>query len=101
MHAHSWPEVDAAARVVRDRWAGRPTVGIVLGTGLGALAEEIEAEATIPYPEIPHFPRSTVESHKGQLVCGTLAGQIGRWRWRGGSTSTKATPPPRSRSRSG
>ncbi len=50
-------------------------MGIILGTGLGALAEEIEAEATIPYPEIPHFPRSTVESHKGQLVCGKLAGQ--------------------------
>jgi purine-nucleoside phosphorylase len=75
MHAHTWPEVDAAARVVRDRWAGRPTVGIVLGTGLGALAEEIEPEATIPYPEPPHFPRSTVESHRGQLVCGTLAGR--------------------------
>ncbi len=50
-------------------------MGIVLGTGLGALAREIEAEASIPYPEIPHFPRSTVESHKGQLVCGQLAGQ--------------------------
>ncbi len=75
MHAHTWPEVDAAARVVRDRWAGRPTVGIILGTGLGALAEEIDAEATIAYPELPHFPHSTVESHKGQLVCGTLAGR--------------------------
>ena len=52
-----------------------PSVGIVLGTGLGALAREIEAEATIPYPEIPFFPRSTVESHRGQLVCGRLAGQ--------------------------
>lgn len=47
----------------------------MLGTGLGSLAEQIEAEATIPYSEIPHFPRSTVESHKGQLVCGQLAGQ--------------------------
>lgn len=75
MHAHSWPEVDAAARVVRDRWDGRPTVGIVLGTGLGALAREIEAEATIPYPNLPHFPRSTVEGHAGQLVCGSLAGR--------------------------
>ncbi len=46
----------------------------MLGTGLGALASEIEAEATLPYPEIPHFPRSTVESHKGQLVCGRFAG---------------------------
>ncbi len=75
MHTHTWPDVDAAARVVRERWAGRPTVGIILGTGLGALAEEIDAEAAIPYPELPHFPRSTVESHRGQLVCGTLAGR--------------------------
>ena len=59
---------------MRSRWSGKPTVGLVLGTGLGALAREIEAEATIPYPEIPFFPRSTVESHKGQLVCGQLAG---------------------------
>lgn len=42
---------------------------------MGALAGEIEAEEVIPYPEIPHFPRSTVESHKGQLVCGRLSGQ--------------------------
>ncbi len=41
---------------------------------MGALAREIEAEAAIPYPEIPFFPRSTVESHRGQLVCGRLAG---------------------------
>jgi purine-nucleoside phosphorylase len=41
---------------------------------LGALAREIDAESAIPYPEIPFFPRSTVESHKGQLVCGRLAG---------------------------
>ena len=49
-------------------------MGIVLGTGLGALAREIETEAAIPYPEIPFFPRSTVESHRGQLVCGRLSG---------------------------
>ena len=47
---------------------------MVLGTGLGALAREIEAELTLPYTEIPHFPRSTVTSHAGQLVCGRLAG---------------------------
>ena len=49
-------------------------MGLILGTGLGALAKEIAAEAVIPYPEIPGFPRSTVLGHKGQLVCGTLAG---------------------------
>jgi purine-nucleoside phosphorylase len=72
---HRWDDVDEATRAVRARWAGPARVGLILGTGLGALAEEIAAEATIPYPEIPHFPHSTVESHRGQLVCGTLAGQ--------------------------
>ncbi len=71
---HRWEQVEEAADAIRARWAGEPKVGIVLGTGLGALASEIEAEATLPYPEIPHFPRSTVESHKGQLVCGRFAG---------------------------
>jgi purine-nucleoside phosphorylase len=75
MTHHDWDHVQEATGVVRARWGGTPRVGIVLGTGLGALAREIEAEASIPYPEIPHFPRSTVASHKGQLVCGTLAGQ--------------------------
>lgn len=75
MTHHDWDHVQEATRAVRARWSGTPAVGIVLGTGLGALADEIEAEATLAYPEIPHFPRSTVESHKGQLVCGTLAGR--------------------------
>jgi purine-nucleoside phosphorylase len=74
MTHHEWEHVQAASQMVGSRWPGKPTVGLVLGTGLGALAREIEAEATIPYPEIPYFPRSTVESHKGQLVCGKLAG---------------------------
>src|SRR5215831_9810593 len=68
-------QITAAVAAIRTKWSGTPRAGIILGTGLGALAREIEAEATIPYPDIPHFPRSTVASHKGQLVCGTLAGQ--------------------------
>ncbi len=52
-----------------------PTVGIILGTGLGALAKEIKAEAVIDYAEIPHFPLSTVESHQGKLIFGTLGGK--------------------------
>jgi purine-nucleoside phosphorylase len=74
MTHHEWEHVQDASRAIRAQWAGEPRVGIVLGTGLGALAREIEAEASIPYREIPHFPRSTVESHRGQLVCGQLAG---------------------------
>jgi purine-nucleoside phosphorylase len=75
MTRHEWEHVQEAAALIRSRWSGAPRVGIVLGTGLGALAREIEAEISIPYPEIPHFPRSTVESHRGQLVGGRLAGQ--------------------------
>jgi purine-nucleoside phosphorylase len=75
MTYHEWEHVQEAVRLIRARWSGAPRVGLVLGTGLGSLAREIELEASIPYPEIPYFPRSTVESHKGQLVCGKLAGQ--------------------------
>jgi purine-nucleoside phosphorylase len=75
MTHHRWDDVQEATRVVRARWSGTPTVGLILGTGLGALAQEIDAEATIPYPEIPGFPRSTVTGHAGQLVCGRLAGR--------------------------
>jgi purine-nucleoside phosphorylase len=75
MNRHEWEHVQDAARTVRSHWSGSPRIGLVLGTGLGALAREIEAEASLPYPEIPYFPRSTIESHNGQLVCGALAGQ--------------------------
>ncbi len=50
-----------------------PKVGIILGTGLGGLSEEIEEEASIPYQEIPHFPVSTVSGHSGKLILGKLS----------------------------
>ncbi|WP_188206072.1 purine-nucleoside phosphorylase [Alkalibacillus aidingensis] len=53
----------------------KPTIGLILGSGLGILAEEIEGATTIPYHEIPHFPQSTVAGHKGQLVIGELKGK--------------------------
>ncbi len=49
-------------------------MGIILGTGIGALAEKIDVEASIEYDEIPHFLRSTAAGHRGRLVCGKLAG---------------------------
>ncbi|MDA1163859.1 MAG: purine-nucleoside phosphorylase [Planctomycetota bacterium] len=67
-------QIDEAAASIRRTWNGTPRVGLILGTGLGALAGQIEQEAVISYGDIPHFPTSTVESHAGQLVCGTLAG---------------------------
>lgn len=74
MTHHDWEQVLEATAAVRARGVASADIGIILGTGLGALASEIEADAAIPYPDIPHFPHSTVASHKGQLVCGRLAG---------------------------
>jgi purine-nucleoside phosphorylase len=51
-----------------------PRIGIVLGSGLGAVAEAVEAPVFVPYGEIPHFPQSTVEGHSGRIVAGTLGG---------------------------
>ena len=59
---------------IRGQWQGTPRIGIILGTGLGSLAGHIRSEATIDYPTIPHFPRSTAIGHTGQLVCGQLDG---------------------------
>jgi len=59
--------IDAALRAVRARTRLVPDIAIILGTGLGGLAEEVSVEARIPYGEIPGFPLSTVESHAGQL----------------------------------
>ncbi|NQW30514.1 MAG: purine-nucleoside phosphorylase [Ignavibacteria bacterium] len=52
-----------------------PSVGVILGTGLGGLVDHVMVEATIPYSEIPHFPLSTVESHHGNLILGELSGK--------------------------
>ena len=49
-----------------------PTVGIVMGTGLGAMTDKIENPVTLPYSAIPHFPEASVEFHKGNLITGTI-----------------------------
>jgi len=53
----------------------QPTVGVILGTGLGGLVNEIEVVDEVPYDKIPHFPVSTVESHSGKLIFGKLGGK--------------------------
>ena len=70
-----YDRVTDAAAVIRRRSEIRPEVAIVLGTGLGALAKEIQVETVIPYEEIPGFPLSTVESHTGRLLLGRVAGR--------------------------
>jgi len=69
--------VAEAVRAVRARTQLVPEVAVILGTGLGggALTDELEADATIPYTDIPGFPLSTVETHAGRLLFGSLAGR--------------------------
>jgi purine-nucleoside phosphorylase len=68
-------EAEEACRAISKRVKIKPQVGIILGTGLGGLAERISVSKTIPYGEIPHFPASTVEGHAGRLICGRLSGR--------------------------
>jgi purine-nucleoside phosphorylase len=67
--------IEEAVAALRSRCTLAPDVGIVLGSGLGTLAEAVEQAATIPYAEIPHVPVSTVEGHRGQLALGRLEGR--------------------------
>ncbi|MFP4013895.1 MAG: purine-nucleoside phosphorylase [Chitinispirillaceae bacterium] len=60
---------------IESKTSVKPQYGIILGTGLGRLADSIEKDAVIPYEEIPHFPVSTVEAHAGKLIIGHLAGK--------------------------
>jgi purine-nucleoside phosphorylase len=68
-------DVPRAVEAIRREHAQPPEVAIILGTGLGGLAKEIAAEAVIGYETIPGFPLSTVESHAGRLLLGTLSGK--------------------------
>jgi len=70
--AHVLETAQRAAEVVRARFSSHADAAIILGTGLGRLAAEIENPVVIPYQDIPGFPVSTVESHAGRLLCGTL-----------------------------
>ncbi|RPH77709.1 MAG: purine-nucleoside phosphorylase [Planctomycetaceae bacterium] len=67
-------KINDAQEAIRRHWNRQPRVAIVLGTGLGGLAAQIDVEASIDYADIPHFPRSTAVSHRGRLVCGMLDG---------------------------
>lgn len=68
-------EFEAAAAAVRECTRHQPRIGLVLGSGLGDLAETVEQADVIPYEDIPHWPRSTVAGHSGRLHIGYLEGQ--------------------------
>ncbi|WP_232696233.1 purine-nucleoside phosphorylase [Brevibacillus daliensis] len=67
--------IEQAKAFIEEKLNEKPTIGLVLGSGLGVLADEIEDAVIIPYDEIPHFTKSTVVGHKGQLVIGKLQGK--------------------------
>lgn len=90
--------IDEAAEHVRNHHDGDAGVGIVLGTGLGALVDDIEIQEAIDYEGIPHFPISTVESHSGRLIFGQLEGRAvmamqGRFHFYEGYTLQQVTFP--------
>ncbi len=77
MSAYGSAAASRAASRIRERIrATRPVAAIVLGSGLGGLADEIERDASVPYRDIPGFPSATVAGHAGELITGTLGGQF-------------------------
>ena len=70
-----YEQMESAAGAIRKAWPQTPEAGIILGTGLGGLVEQIDVQASLDYEEIPGFLKSTATSHRGRLVCGLLEGK--------------------------
>lgn len=92
--------ITESIQYIRQKTLSSPRYGLVLGTGLGNLVQEINIDASIDYTEIPHFPVSTVESHRGRLIFGRLAGKEvvamqGRFHYYEGYTMQQVTFPVR------
>ena len=95
-----YDQLQEALSFLKESVSFQPKFGIILGTGLGQLADDIEVSASIAYKDIPHFPVSTVESHKGQLVFGSLDGipvvaMVGRFHYYEGYSMKEVTFPVR------
>jgi purine-nucleoside phosphorylase len=93
-------KIYGAAEFLKQKYRNQPKIGLILGSGLGVLADEIENPVKIPYREIPGFPVSTVEGHAGQLVFGVLSGvevvaMQGRFHYYEGYSMDKVTFPVR------
>ena len=89
-----------AVAYIRQHTKMKPQIGIILGTGLGGLVKEIKKDVVLEYENIPHFPVSTVESHHGRLIFGTLSGKNvvamqGRFHYYEGYTLQQITFPVR------
>ena len=68
-------QIAQSVQAIKSKTGFRPELGIILGTGLGRLAQDVKAEAVVPYEDIPYFPVPTVESHRGRLILGSLNGR--------------------------
>jgi len=68
-------QINQSTQFIESVIREKPQIGIILGTGLGGLVQEIDIDETISYKDIPHFPISTVESHEGKLIFGKLGGK--------------------------
>lgn len=93
-------QIKSTAAFIQDKTKFTPETGIILGTGLGGLVNEIEIKESISYEEIPNFPVSTVEGHKGRLIFGVLGGKNvvamqGRFHYYEGYTLQQVTFPVR------
>jgi purine-nucleoside phosphorylase len=92
--------IDKSVQFLKEKSPTTPEIGLILGSGLGVLADEIENPIKVPYDQIPEFPVSTVEGHAGQLVFGTLQGKSvvamqGRFHFYEGYSLDKVTFPVR------
>lgn len=67
-----WNMVQETVSFIKEKTNFTPEYGVILGSGLGSFTDDIQIEFTLPYGEIPNFPVSTVQGHKGALVCGTI-----------------------------
>ncbi len=68
-------KIEKSVKAIKSKVDFKPEIGIILGTGLGMLAKEVETIGQVPYNEIPHFPNPTVESHSGRFILGKLSGK--------------------------
>jgi purine-nucleoside phosphorylase len=95
-----WEQVQETVSYIKERINLTPEYGVILGSGLGSFTDEMKIEYTLPYNEIPNFPVSTVEGHKGALVFGTIGekkvvAMQGRFHFYEGYSMTEVTFPVR------